>query len=58
MIRGMSDGNLTPKTDADSFVTEFSYDPLNLVEAINYSGGTEAQFAYNKNGALMAIVFG
>jgi RHS repeat-associated protein len=31
-------GNLVQKTDADGYVTEYGYDPKNLVEAINYSG--------------------
>jgi RHS repeat-associated protein len=54
-------GNLVQKTDADGYVTEYSYDPRNLVNAINYdtaniSGGKEAQFAYNKNGELIAMM--
>ena len=33
-------GNLVQKTDADGYVTEYGYDAKNLVEAINYNGGT------------------
>jgi RHS repeat-associated protein len=40
----------------DSYVTQYSYDPRGLVNAINYSGGKQAQFAYNKNGALIAMM--
>jgi RHS repeat-associated protein len=54
-------GNLIQKTDADGYVTEYSYDPRNLVDAINYdtanlAGGKQAQFAYNKNGELIAMM--
>ncbi|MDR2712330.1 MAG: dockerin type I domain-containing protein, partial [Clostridiales bacterium] len=54
-------GNLIQKTDADGYVTEYNYDPRNLVNAINYdtaniNGGKEAQFAYNKNGELIAMM--
>jgi len=37
-------------------VTEFSCDPRNFVDAINYSNGKEVQFAYNKNGELVAMM--
>ena len=40
----------------DGNITQFAYDPRNLVNAINYSGGKEAQFAYNKNGELIAMM--
>ena len=30
-------GNLVQKTDADGYVTEYSYDPRNLINAINYA---------------------
>jgi YD repeat-containing protein len=49
-------GNLTQKTDADGYVTEYSYDALNLLERVEYDGGKEAQFAYDKNGALTAMM--
>jgi YD repeat-containing protein len=41
-------GNLIQKTDADGYVTDYSYDPRNLVEAINYQGGKNVSFQYNK----------
>jgi RHS repeat-associated protein len=49
-------GNLIQKTDADGYVTDFNYDPRNLVDVINYTGGKQAQFAYNNNGALVAMM--
>ena len=51
-----SNGNMVQKADADGYVTVYGYDPRNLVESINYSGGKEAQFAYNANGELVAMM--
>ena len=47
-----ANGNMIPKTDQDGYVTEFNYDPMDLIEQINYTGCKEAQFAYNANGEL------
>ena len=57
-------GNLVIKIEPDAaadFVTQYSYDPRNLVNVINYdtaniAGGKQAQFAYNKNGELIAMM--
>ena len=48
-------GNLVQKNDPDGYITEYGYDPRNLVDAINYSDGRAVQFGYNKNGELVAM---
>lgn len=42
-------------TDADGYVTEYSYNPLDLVTHINYNGGKEVSYAYNKAGELVSM---
>ena len=43
------------KTDADGYVTEYGYDPRNLVESINYSDEKNVTFQYNVNGELTVM---
>jgi uncharacterized protein RhaS with RHS repeats len=50
-----ANGNLAQKTDADGYVTAYGYDPRNLAEAISYSDGKSAAFAYYGNGELVAM---
>ena len=52
----LGDARLLQNPKYNGYVTEFGYDPRNLVEAINYSGGKEVQFAYNANGELVAMM--
>ena len=48
-------GNLVSKTDADGYVTQYSYTPLNLVQSINYNDTKQANFQYNKVGELVRM---
>ena len=43
-------GNLVSKTDADGYVTQYSYTALDLVKKINYNGAKEVSYQYNKVG--------
>ena len=43
-------GNLVKTTDADGFVTEYTYSDLDLVMNINYNGGRQVNYAYKKTG--------
>ena len=43
-------GNLVSKTDADGYVTQYSYTALDLVQKINYNGAKEVSYQYNKVG--------
>ena len=38
------------KTDADGYVTQYSYTALDLVQKINYNGAKEVSYQYNKVG--------
>lgn len=42
--------NLLSKTDADGYVTRYSYTALDLVQKINYNGAKEVSYQYNKVG--------
>ena len=48
-------GNLISKTDEDGYVTEYSYSPVNLVSAINYSDKKQATYLYNGTGELIEM---
>ena len=48
-------GNMVSKTDADGYVTQYSYTALDLVRSINYNGGKEVLYSYNKAGALVQM---
>ena len=48
-------GNLVSRADADGYVTDYSYSPLDLVSAINYNGAKQAAFQYNKAGELVRM---
>ena len=43
-------GNMVSKTDADGYVTQYSYTALDLVQKINYNGAKEVSYQYNKVG--------
>lgn len=43
------------KTDADGYVTEYSYTALDLVQSINYNGGKAVSYQYNKVGELIQM---
>lgn len=43
-------GNMVSKTDADGYVTQYSYTALDLVQKINYNGAQEVSCQYNKVG--------
>ena len=42
-------------TDADGYVTQHAYSPLDLVIQTNYNGGKQASFQYNKVGDLVEL---
>lgn len=48
-------GNLIKTTDADGYVTEYTMDALDLIEHINYNGGKQVDYAYNKTGDLVKM---
>lgn len=48
-------GNLVSKTDADGYVTQYSYTALDLVKKINYNGAREVSYQYNKVGELVQM---
>ena len=48
-------GNLVSKTDADGYVTRYSYTALDLVKKINYNGAKEVSYQYNKVGELVQM---
>ena len=48
-------GNMVSKTDADGYVTQYSYTALDLVKKINYNGAKEASYQYNKVGELVQM---
>ena len=48
-------GNLISKTDGDGYVTEYSYNSLDLVASINYNGAKEVNYQYNKVGELVRM---
>ena len=48
-------GNLVSKTDADGYVTQYSYTALDLAKKINYNGAKEASYQYNKVGELVQM---
>lgn len=45
------------KTDADSYVTKYTYNALDFVTQINYNGGKQVSYRYNKVGELVEIPF-
>ena len=47
--------NLVSKTDADGYVTRYSYTALDLVKKINYNGAKEVSYQYNKVGELVQM---
>ena len=49
-------GNMVSKTDADGYVTQYSYTALDLVKKINYNGAKEASYQYNKVGELVQML--
>ena len=49
-------GNLKTKTDADGYVTTYGYNGLDMVTSINYNGGKEVSYQYNKVGDLVKMV--
>lgn len=48
-------GNLVSKTDADGYVTRYSYTALDLVKKINYNEAKEVSYQYNKVGELVQM---
>ena len=48
-------GNLVSKTDADGYVTKYTYNALDFVTQINYNGGKQASYRYNKVGELVEM---
>lgn len=48
-------GNLVKTTDPDGYVTGYTYDSLDLVSHINYNGGKQVDYAYNKTGDLVEM---
>ena len=48
-------GNMVSKTDADGYVTQYSYTALDLVQKINYNGAKEVSYQYNKVGELVQM---
>ena len=48
-------GNMVSKTDADGYVTQYSYTALDLAKKINYNGAKEASYQYNKVGELVQM---
>ena len=48
-------GNLVSKTDADGYVTRYSYTALDLVKKINYNGAKDVSYQYNKVGELVQM---
>ena len=48
-------GNMVSKTDADGYVTQYSYTALDLVKKINYNGAKEVSYQYNKVGELVQM---
>ncbi len=48
-------GNMISKTDGDGYVTEYSYNSLDLVSKINYNDAKEAIYEYNKVGELVKM---
>ena len=48
-------GNLVSKTDADDYVTKYTYNALDFVTQINYNGGKQASYRYNKVGELVEM---
>ena len=48
-------GNLVKTTDADGYVTEYTMDALDLIEHINYNGGKQVDYQYNKTGDLVKM---
>lgn len=48
-------GNMVSKTDADGYVTQYSYTALDLVQKINYNGAKEVSYQYNKVGELVQL---
>ena len=48
-------GNMVSKTDGDGYVTEYSYNSLDLVSHINYNGTKEVSYQYNKVGELVKM---
>ena len=48
-------GNLVSKTDADGYVTNYSYTSLDLVRTINYNGAKQATYQHNKVGELVQM---
>jgi len=41
--------------DKDGLVTQYAYSPLDLVNNINYNGGKQVSYAYNKVGELVQM---
>ena len=48
-------GNLIEQIDKDGLVTQYAYSPLDLVNNINYNGGKQVSYAYNKVGELVQM---
>lgn len=48
-------GNMVSKTDGDGYVTEYTYNSLDLVSHISYNGAKEVTYQYNKVGELVKI---
>ena len=48
-------GNMVSKTDGDGYVTEYSYNSLDLVSHINYNGTKEVTYQYNNLGELVKM---
>ena len=48
-------GNLVSKKDADGYETKYTYNALDFVTQINYNGGKQASYRYNKVGELVEM---
>ena len=48
-----ANGNLHIVVDEDGYVTEYAYNPVNLIESVQYDQGMSATFLYNGTGELM-----
>ena len=48
-------GNIAKVTDADGYVTEYTYNALGMVTHINYNGGKEVSYQYNAVGDMVQM---
>ena len=48
-------GNLISLTDEDGYVTEYTYNEVNLVSGINYNGAKTVSYLYNGTGELVEM---